>query len=162
MACRREDAAKEVAQIFKDFKGSYDILKLDLGDLSSVRSFADTFLKRYDRLNGIDGNAGVFVSGNDVRHTKDGLELHIGVSYFGHFLLTELLLDILKKAKDSRIVLLLSVVHAGNKKNGPAVDLSDLNYKIRKYNVLQAYPNSKDMKTAKKLVAMSYDIVCMK
>ena len=39
MACRRPEAAEEVAQSFSDLKGSYDVLRVDLADLESVRSF---------------------------------------------------------------------------------------------------------------------------
>ena len=69
--------------------------------------------------------------GKGPEYTKDGLELTIGVSYFGHFLLTELLLDTLRASAPSRMAIVSSVVHAGSDKNRPNVDLDDLNYKRR-------------------------------
>lgn len=143
MACRRVNAGEEVAKSFDDLKGTYDVLRLDLADLESVRSFVNTYIDKYDVLHGLDCNAGMVSMGSEASRTKEGFEMSIGVSYFGHFLLTELLLDILKKSAPSRIVLLSSCVHAGNPKNRPSVHLEDLNYNTRKYNAMAAYSEAK-------------------
>ena len=142
MACRRVDAAEEVAKDFSDLKGSYEVLKLDLSDLQSVRDFVAEFLGKYDRLDALDCNAG-FVNMKDIQYTKDGLETTMAVSYFGHFLLTELLLDILKKSAPSRIIILSSVVHAGSKDNRPNVHLDDLNFNNREFSRFGAYAEAK-------------------
>lgn len=143
MACRRVDSGEEEAQSFKGLKGSYEVMKVDFADLKSVRDFADSFLKKYDQLDGLMCNAGALFSGNQAQYTKDGLEMTIGVSYFGHFLLTELLLDILKKSDPSRIGILSSVGHAGSPKNRYKVHLDDINWKSRKYNGIAAYCEAK-------------------
>lgn len=143
MACRRIAAAQQVAKQFSGLSGSVDILPLDLADLSSVRNFAASFLARYSRLDGLDCNAGMVSMDSGVQRTKDGLELTMGISYFGHFLLTELLLDILKRSAPSRIVLLSSVVHAGNPKKRYDIHLDDLNYQQRPYNNFDAYGEAK-------------------
>lgn len=143
MAIRRPDAGEEVAKSFAGLKGSYEIMKLDLADLQSVRDFAAVFKKKYDHLDGLACNAGMVNMASDPGYTKDGLELTIGISYFGHFLLTELLLDELKAAQDSRMVILSSVVHAGSEKNRPKVHLDDLNFKNRKYSNFGAYGEAK-------------------
>jgi NAD(P)-dependent dehydrogenase (short-subunit alcohol dehydrogenase family) len=67
----------------------------------------------------------------------------MAVSYFGHFLLTELLLDTLKKSAPSRMAIVSSVVHAGSPKNRYEVHLDDLNYENRKYNNFAAYGEAK-------------------
>ncbi len=143
MACRRTGAGEEVAKSFSGLKGSYEVMKLDLADLQSVRNFTTEFLKKYDRLDGLACNAGMVNMSSNPVYTKDGFEITIGISYFGHFLLTELLLDILKKNALSRVVILSSVVHAGNKNNRPNVHLEDLGYKTRSYNNFAAYAEAK-------------------
>ena len=142
MACRRVDAGKEVAKEFDGLTGSYEVMKLDLASLQSVRDFVGEFLKKYDRLDGLDCNAGAGFFGRQPQYTKDGLEMTMAVSYYGHFLLTEMLLDLLKKSAPSRIVLLSSVVHAGNPNNRPKVYLDDMNYKNRSYS-MAAYSEAK-------------------
>ncbi len=143
MACRRPDAAEEVAKSFTGLKGSYEVMRLDLADLQSVRDFADEFLKRDDKLDALVCNAGLVTMGSEVKRTKDGFEMAIGVSYFGHFLLTELLLDVLKQSAPSRMVIVSSVVHAGSRRNRPDVHLEDLNFNTRKFNNFAAYSEAK-------------------
>lgn len=143
MACRRVSAGEEAAQSFEGLKGSYKVMACDLANLKSIRDFAGAFLEAYDRLDGLCCNAGLVVMGNKAQYTKDGLEMSIGVSYFGHFLLTELLLDILKSSGPSRMVILSSVVHAGSPKNRHQVHLDDLNWKNRKYSAFTAYSEAK-------------------
>ena len=151
MACRRPEAGEEAAQSFSGPKGSYEVMKLDLADLQSVRDFVAEFLKKHDRLDGLDCNAGMVAHGSEPQYTKDGFEITWAASYFGHFLLTELLLDILKKSVPSRVVILSSVVHAGSQKNRPQVHLEDLNYKTRKFNNFAVYA---EVKVAVVLYAM--------
>ena len=137
MACRRVDAAQKEADTFSGLIGSYDIIRLDLADLSSVREFVTNFKAKYDRLDGLDGNAGM-VNMNDKIITKDGIELTQQISFYGHFLLTELLLDTLKATKGSRVVILSSVVHAGSKRNRHDLHLDDINFENRKYSILRS------------------------
>jgi len=143
MACRRVEAGEEEARSFAGLKGSYEVLRMDLTRLQSVRGFVDAFLKKHDRLDGLMCNAGLVVTGNRAHFTQDGLEETIAVSFFGHFLLTELLLDVIKKTEPSRMGMVSSVVHAGSPANRPQVHLDDLNYKNRKYNAFSAYAEAK-------------------
>ena len=143
MACRRPEAGKEAAQSFTGLKGSYEVMKMDLADLQSVRDFAAKFLEKHDRLDGLACNAGMANMDSNPKYTKDGFEITIGISYFGHFLLTELLLDVMKKSAPSRMVIVSSVVHAGSPRSRPDVHLDDLNYKTRSYNNMAAYGEAK-------------------
>ena len=78
-----------------------------------------------------------------MERTKDGFESTMGVNYLGHFLLAELLLDVLKKTRGSRVVMVSSVVHAGTPKNRPKLHLDDLNYEKRKFKNFGAYAEAK-------------------
>ncbi len=143
MACRRTHAGEAAAQSFSGLKGSYEVMQLDLADLQTVRDFATEFKQKYDRLDGLDCNAGMVNMNAKPVYTKDGFEITMAASYFGHFLLTELLLDVLKASAPSRWVIVSSVVHAGNPNNRPAVHLEDLHYEAREFSRFAAYAEAK-------------------
>ncbi|MBX2885590.1 MAG: SDR family NAD(P)-dependent oxidoreductase [Granulosicoccus sp.] len=143
MACRRVEAAEEVAASFSDLKGSYEIMQCDLADLQSIRNFCSAFLANHKKLDGLACNAGMVNMSGTPNYTKDGLETTIGISFFGHFLMTELLLDVLKESAPSRFLILSSVVHAGSKKNRPDLNFDDLNYKQRKFSNFAVYAEAK-------------------
>ena len=143
MACRRVEAGKEAAGSFTGLKGSYEVLECDLADLQSVRSFVAKFLSDHDQLHGLMCNAGMVNMDNKPKFTKDGFEITMAASFFGHFLMTELLIDILKKSSPSRIGILSSVVHAGSPSKRHYVHMDDLNYEKRKYNNFDAYGEAK-------------------
>jgi light-dependent protochlorophyllide reductase len=143
MAVRRVEAGKEVAKSFTGLEGSFEVMKCDLADLQSVRDFAVEFLKKHDRLDGLACNAGMVNMNGEPVYTKDGFEITMAASFFGHFLLTELLLDVLKKTENSRWLILSSVIHAGSPKNRHKVHLEDLHYKTRKFQNFAAYGEAK-------------------
>jgi len=93
-----------------------DVQELDLADLSSVHAFADRIKAAYpDGIDLLINNAGVMAP---PRHeTADGFELQIGTNHLGHFALTGLLLDELKKKPGARIVTLSSNAHKMGKIN---------------------------------------------
>jgi NAD(P)-dependent dehydrogenase (short-subunit alcohol dehydrogenase family) len=140
-ACRRIEAGKEAFANLRDIPGTFEIMELDLASLASVRSFAEAFLAKYDRLDGLVNNAGVMHTPEG--RTKDGFETQIGINYLGHFLLTELLLDILKASAPARIVNVSSVAHAGMQGIYGEIVFDDLNFDKRKYHAGEAYANSK-------------------
>lgn len=80
---------------------SLDLMKLDIGDLSSVREFAEAFKAKYDRLDILVNNAGVMAIPR--QETVDGFEMQLGVNHLGHFALTGLLLDVIVKTPHARI-----------------------------------------------------------
>lgn len=80
-------------------------------------------------------NAGVMAMPKSV--TKDGFEMQLGVNHLGHFLLTNLLLDIMKASAPARIVVLSSLAH----KYGE-INRDDLNSE-KSYNKYKAYSQSK-------------------
>lgn len=70
-------------------------------------------------------------------YTKEGIEMHLGVNHMGHFLLTNLLLDVLKNSAPSRIINVSSSAHKRGK-----IKLKDLN-NTEKYDPGDAYAQSK-------------------
>jgi len=140
-ACRRVDAGQEAFAELNNIRGSVEVMELDLNSLDSVRRFAEAFLAKYDRLNGLVNNAGVMYAPKGK--TIDGFETHFGINYLGHFLLTELLLDTLKASAPSRIVCVSSVAHAGMRGTYGEINFDDLNFDKKEYSAYQAYANSK-------------------
>ena len=143
MACRRPDAGEEARSNFEDPKGTSEVIKCDLADLDSVRTCVDKFKSKHSQLDGLMCNAGMVNMENKPKYTKHGFEYTWSASYFGHFLMTELLLDTLKATPNSRMAIISSVVHAGSPKNRPKVHLDDLHHKKRKYNNFEAYAEAK-------------------
>lgn len=112
------------------------VLKLDLGDLASVREFAEEFKKNYTRLDLLINNAGVMVP--PFSKTKDGFELQFGTNHLGHFALTAHLLDVLTNTVRARIVNVSSSAHRFGKLN-----FDDLAWDKRSYSARRAYSDSK-------------------
>ncbi|MDE0319126.1 MAG: SDR family NAD(P)-dependent oxidoreductase [Acidimicrobiaceae bacterium] len=143
MACRRVEAGEEASRSFVGLTGTHEVMRLDLADLHSVREFVAAFTAGHGRLDGLVCNAGMVNMRRDLERTTDGFESTIAVSYFGHFLLTELLLDTLKATAPSRMAILSSVVHAGSPKSRPQLVLDDLNYERRGFSGMRAYCEAK-------------------
>lgn len=92
-------------------KGSAVVMGLNLADLKSIREFAQNYSSRFDSLDILINNAGVMIP--PYQTTKDGFEMQFGTNHLGHFALTGLLLPLLKKTPNSRIVVLSSLAHRG-------------------------------------------------
>jgi NAD(P)-dependent dehydrogenase (short-subunit alcohol dehydrogenase family) len=140
-ACRRAEAGKEAFAELENVRGSVEVMELDLASLASVRRFADGFIAKYDRLDGLVNNAGVMACPEGK--TEDGFETQFGVNHLGHFLLTELLLDTLKASTPSRIVCVSSMAHVGTRNQVGEIHLDDLNFERRPYDRVLAYTQSK-------------------
>jgi hypothetical protein len=87
---------------------------LDLSSFASIESFANNFKSQHGKLDILMNNAGVMALPKKEQ-TQDGLEMQIGINHFGHFLLTNLLMDPLlaagREGGDARIVTLSSQAH---------------------------------------------------
>jgi NAD(P)-dependent dehydrogenase (short-subunit alcohol dehydrogenase family) len=138
MAVRNTTKGEAVAAEFKKAlpNAKLDIRKLDLGSLASVKSFAAEINSSYDRLDILINNAGVMMC--PYSKTEDGFEIQMGTNHMGHFALTGLLMPLLKKTKNSRIVATSSMAHKqGN------IDFDDINWETRDYKTGKAYSDSK-------------------
>jgi NAD(P)-dependent dehydrogenase (short-subunit alcohol dehydrogenase family) len=138
MAVRNTQKAEAVAkQIHEDFPGAeIDIRALDLVSLASVKSFAKGISSTYDKIDVLINNAGVMMC--PYSKTEDGFEIQMGVNHLGHFALTGLLMTLLMRTKDARIVATSSMAH----KSGD-IDFGDINWEERKYKTTKAYSDSK-------------------
>jgi hypothetical protein len=112
MACRNLEKAEPVCEMIQTESKNPNIkvMKLDLASLESVRNFTQEFKARYQKLNVLINNAGVFCMKRE--ETEEGFELIMGVNHLGHFLLTHELLPILQKTPEARIVNLSSDAHS--------------------------------------------------
>ncbi len=111
MACRNLAKAQQAkANILGKWPAAdLEILQVDLSDLDSVGAFAQSFKQRYDRLDVLINNAGVLVYSG--KKNKAGIELQFATNHLGHFLLTNLLLELMPDDSASRIVALSSLAH---------------------------------------------------
>jgi NAD(P)-dependent dehydrogenase (short-subunit alcohol dehydrogenase family) len=111
-ACRNEEKARQAmaytAKLAPQAKTTF--LQLDTGKMKSVKAFANAFLSKFDRLDVLVNNAGSGYFVKDQRVTEDGLEAFFATNYLGPFLLTKLLLDVIKKS-DGRVVNVTSIEH---------------------------------------------------
>ncbi len=109
MACRDIKKAEQRRQEIVRATGNehVEVLGLDLADLSSVRRFADEVKARFQRIDLLMNNAGTLETG--LNKTKDNLERTVGVNYVGPYLLTRLLLPLMREG--SRIVNMVSLTY---------------------------------------------------
>ena len=143
IGCRRPEEGERLKSEWsaKKLPGSLDVIALDLADLQSVRSFATELQSRQSELNGLINNAGVMHT--PFSRTKEGFEMQFGTNHLGHFLLTELLLPLLKKSAPSRIVILSSCYHDKAQGREGKIHFDDVNFEKRKYDGWEAYAQSK-------------------
>lgn len=104
IACRSEERGKAARDKIALETGNEKVFvrPLDLFDFSSVRRFAEQINKEEDRLDILVNNAGI--AGLPQQPSEHGLEITMATNHYGHFLLTLLLMDLLKKSSPSRIV----------------------------------------------------------
>jgi retinol dehydrogenase 14 len=132
---RGEAAVSQISSQSGTGKRKADLIVADLASLASVRSLASEFNQRYDKLDVLVNNAGVILGTRST--TADGLETTFEVNYLSHFLLTNLLLDKLKKSAPSRIINVTSDAHTSGHMGFQ--DLQEENG----YGAMKAYSQSK-------------------
>ncbi|XP_006981518.1 retinol dehydrogenase 14 [Peromyscus maniculatus bairdii] len=148
MGCRDRARAEEAAgQLRRELgqaagpepdattEGQLVVKELDLASLRSVRAFCQELLQEEPRLDVLINNAGIFQC--PYMKTEDGFEMQFGVNHLGHFLLTNLLLGLLKSSAPSRIVVVSSKLY----KYGD-INFEDLNSE-QSYNKSFCYSRSK-------------------
>ncbi|KIZ43182.1 MULTISPECIES: SDR family NAD(P)-dependent oxidoreductase [Rhodopseudomonas] len=106
----------------------------DLADQAAIRALAQEVQARFAQLHLLVNNAGTAFP--ERRLSPDGIECALAVNHLGPFLLTTLLLDVLKANAPARIV------NVGTRID-TAMDFADLNWDHRPYSMMKAYGQSK-------------------
>jgi len=111
LAVRNLEKGQKVADNIKQESGNpnVEVMKLDLSSFASVREFAEEFRKKSIPLNLLINNAGLFLT--SYTKTEEGFESQFQVNHLSHFLLTNLLLDIIVESAPSRIINVSSDSH---------------------------------------------------
>ncbi|ESO85369.1 hypothetical protein LOTGIDRAFT_154862 [Lottia gigantea] len=137
LACRDLKKAEKAVKDIRGYTSNGELIvkQLDLASLKSVRQFCQDICQEESHLDVLINNAGVFQC--PYMKTEDGLEMQMGVNHFGHFLLTNLLLDLLKKSAPSRVVIVSSALLKRGK-----INFDDINSE-ESYSPSKGYANSK-------------------
>ena len=110
LACRNLEKANTAKDSIIRETGNLHVetMQLDTSSLSSVRSFAETFIASGEKVYALVNNAGIPSRGN-TGVTEDGFDLVFATNYLGHFLLVQLLLPYMEE--DGRIYSISSDMH---------------------------------------------------
>jgi len=86
-----------------------DLIQCDVASMASVRAAANQVRASYDHIDVLVNNAGLYIE--KEQYSPDGYELTFATNHLGAFLLTNLLLDLLRKGQDARVVTVSSEAH---------------------------------------------------
>jgi NAD(P)-dependent dehydrogenase (short-subunit alcohol dehydrogenase family) len=115
--------------------GSVDYLVADLSSQSQIHALVNRFTERYDHLDVLVNNAGGFFLRRKM--SVDGIEMTFALNHLAYFLLTTLLIDVLKSSVSARVINVSSGSHLHQH-----LDFNDLQLS-RFYNPIKAYGRSK-------------------
>ena len=134
---RNNEKLDRVANEIEVETGNNQIDKMlcDLTSMQSVRKLASEIRMKYKKLDVMINNAGEII--NERRTTVDGFEYTLGLDHLSHFLLTMLLLDIIKASAPSRIINVSSMAHTFGH-----IDFDDF-MSEKKYTAGKAYGQAK-------------------
>ncbi|HEY9233285.1 MAG TPA: SDR family oxidoreductase [Blastocatellia bacterium] len=137
IVCRDRARGEAAMAEIKQATGSrnVELMLCDLSSQADIRRFADKFKATHARLDVLVNNAGVYLRKRTT--TVDGLEATFAVNHLGYFLLTTLLLDLLKRSAPARVVNVSSGAHASGH-----INFDDLQGESA-YSGVKAYCHSK-------------------
>ena len=143
IGCRnRKRGEAALKEILDKSSGSAELMLVDMSIKSSILTFAEQVTEKYQTIDVLIHNAAVFdIAQKERKITSEGYESVWMTNHVGPVYLTRLLLDALKKSEDGRI---LTVSSKGLlAMPGLKVDLSDPEFKDRKFSVTKAYYQAK-------------------
>ncbi|MBT2390459.1 SDR family NAD(P)-dependent oxidoreductase [Streptomyces sp. ISL-1] len=135
MAVRNTAKAEQVRAELSQGPGEAVVMELDLLDLASVHRFTAAVHDRFAAVDLLIENAGI--SSQSLTLSAEGVESQFATNHLGHFALTGLLLDLLGKGHDPRIVVVASALYTR-----AGLDLDDLDG-TGTYSPGRAYNRSK-------------------
>ncbi len=137
LSARNRQQAEQVRSkiISKTGNPNIHLITADLSSFQDVIKLSEEFSTRFNRLDVLVNNAGIFLS--KYQETNEGFEIQWMVNYLAHYVLTRRLLDLLKVSNDSRVINVSSNAHLRGR-----IDFENLNGQAT-YNGFQAYSQSK-------------------
>jgi NAD(P)-dependent dehydrogenase (short-subunit alcohol dehydrogenase family) len=139
MVVRNEEKGRTALEEIKEETGkdSLDLMICDFASQKSIRNFVEKFKEKYNRLDILVNNHGVMPSNKTL--TEDGIESAFAINHLGYFLLTNLLLDMIKASSPARILNVCSGSYGAVRK----IRLDDYNFDKRRFSWFKAYSESK-------------------
>jgi len=137
MVCRNLERGQAALNEIKESTGNcnIDLLIADLSSQEQIRNLAREYKSKYQKLDVLINNAGTVLRKRQL--SVDGIEMQFAVNFLAPFLLTNLLLDILKASAPARVINVSSAIH----KRGH-INFDDLQSE-QKYGAFKAYGISK-------------------
>jgi NAD(P)-dependent dehydrogenase (short-subunit alcohol dehydrogenase family) len=111
MACRSLSKGEKARESILQHNPGADlvIMELDLTSLQSIRNFAGHYKEQNQKLHILINNAGIMMT--PFHLTEDGFEQQMATNHLGHFALTALLMEVIKKSSGARVVQVSSMAH---------------------------------------------------
>ncbi len=136
LAARSENKGlKLVDKLRKKYKVQAEFIKTDISSLKEVKKLSEQIKQKYDKIDVLINNAGSRFA--DYKKSVDGIELTFATNHLGHFYLSLLLIDLLKKSSSSRIINVASSAHSGK-----SIDFENI-VNPKNYNKSKSYGQSK-------------------
>jgi len=137
LACRSLAKGEKAKASIGEVRGDIVLMPLDLASETSIYAFSKSFKEQFSRLDILLNNAGVMMRPFEL--SLLGVESQLATNYIGHFMLNSLLLDVIVKTPQARVVSVSSLAH----RKGD-LRLDDINYNDgRDYEPMLAYRRSK-------------------
>ena len=140
---RNTQKCKQTVSEIQKETGNHQVetIPADLSSQAQIHHLATTFLEKYDQLDVLINNAGMLF--HERKESEDGIEMTMALNHLNYFLLTHLLLDILKQTAQNqgaaRIVNVASEAHTR-----ASISFDDLQ-RTQKYSRFNIYSESKLM-----------------
>src|SRR6516164_11759952 len=138
LVARDRRRGEEAVATIKKRSGSnaVSLMLCDFASLTQIRRLAGDVVASRSKLHILVNNAGSVNAKREV--TEDGIERTFAVNHLGPFLLTNLLLELLKRSAPARVVTLASIAQARGD-----MPFDDLQFERGGYAIMRAYARSK-------------------